>query len=140
MEEIGYKFKRYIPKFKIYKSPAISIARGHIRLNQWCRQFIQKRPYCELFYDEDEKVIAIKPTQIDGPFSLTINNFGRNNNSLAIQCRTFILENHIAEYIRLRDFYFKAKSIQFPAQWDDKNKCFFINLKYFKEIKDAKQS
>ena len=128
-EEIKYRFKKHVPKNKKYNIPAASIAKANIRLNKHCRQFLWKKPHCELLFDERQKVIAIKPIHKETQYSLMINNYGRENLSLAIQCRAFLLENGIIEYLDMGEF----KSLQFPAQWDEKNKCFFVNLKYFKE-------
>jgi len=137
MEGIGYKFKKYIPRNKTFEFPAITIMETCMRMNRLCKKFIWKKPYCEIFYDENEKVIAIKPTHIETFCTLRIIERGEDHNT-TIQCKAFIRENGIFRYLNLA--YLGKKSIQLPAQWDDKNKCFFVNLKYFKEKLYAKQS
>lgn len=137
MVEINYKFKKYIPQFKKFEFPAITIMESCIRLNQHCREFIQRKSYCELFYDEDEKVIALKPTHVETFSTLRIVNKAKDDGA-RIQCTRFIRQNEIFRY--LNPLSWGNKSVQIPAQWDEKNKCFFINLKYFKEKANAKQS
>ena len=129
MTEIKYRFKKYLPKNKKYNTPAATIAIAQIRLNHHCRNFLERKPYCELFYDRYQKVIAIKPIHVETSYSMKINNHQRKDCNMAIQCRAFLKEDGILEYLGLG----KLKSLQFPAQWDEKNKMFFVNLKYFKE-------
>ena len=136
MAEISYRFKRHIPKTKKYRTTAITIAKDQMRLNRHCREYFWKRPYCELFFDEAEKVIGIKPVHIETPYSLLVINFRNKDGNLTIQCREFLNENRILEYLNIG----KRKSFQFPAQWNDKNKMFFVNLKYFKEQINANEA
>ena len=141
MAEIKYRFKKYVPKNKNYDVPSITILKtGSMRLNQYCRKFLNKKPYCELLYDEKEKVVAIKPIQIELITTLRITNWKREDNSLSIQCKNFFSEFKILEYLGLDSPLSKIKSIQIPAQWNDKNKMFFVNLKYFKEQINAEQA
>jgi len=138
MAEINYRFKKYIPKNKTYDIPSVTILKGCLRFNQHCRKFLNKKPYCELFYDEQEKVIAIKPIQVELITTLRITNWQKRDNSLSIQCTDFFRKFKILEYLGIDSPLSKIKSLQLPIQWHEKNKMFFVNLKYFKGEMNAK--
>lgn len=127
MPEINYKFKKYIPQNKQFTCPAITINEEEMRLNYRCREHIQQKPYYELFYEEDEKIIAIRPIHIDTAFSLKFSNF-HSRYDVKMHCPGFLKSNDIASYLRAKLDSPTAK-IQIPVVWDDKNKCFYVDLK-----------
>jgi len=137
MAELNYRFKKYVPKSKKLNCTAISISKTQLRFNSQCREFLRRKPYCELFYEEENKIIALKPYHLDGPYALKINNWLRPNNTLTVNCKGFLQENEIIEYIGLNH---RVEHLQLPADWDDKNKCFFVYLKKYFGESNAEQA
>jgi hypothetical protein len=114
------KFEKYIPKGPVYTFPLISISSQYINFTRSCFPMLQRKPYCELFYDRTQRVIAIRPTHIESENTLKIN-YSKYKKS--ISSRGFI-----SKYLSKEVGGFGRVYTRFKAFWDDKNKCFLIDL------------
>lgn len=116
-------FKQYAPRSK----------RGflNVRINQevilfsiLCNKYFQRKEFCELFYDEKQKIIAVKPTHIETLKTLKITT--NHNQSKRVCAKGFLNEFKISAFLSL----YKTNSARnFRIKWNPKNKCFLIDLK-----------
>lgn len=65
-------FKKYYPKNKRLKIPAITVRTNRLVFNYHCLPYFNKKDYAELYYDKKNKVIAIKPYHLDNPSCVPI--------------------------------------------------------------------
>lgn len=119
------KLKRYQPKCMRSDKPMISISKIGFRFNVASERHMNRHyKYCELYYDKNEKVIAIKPTNELSTSSLKICWATKTNPFIC--ARNFIKETGIGRLIGLPD---DAKSIRFFPAWNEKARMFFLDLK-----------
>lgn len=118
------KLKRYRPKRNI---PMISISKEKIRFNNACEIRMNRHyKYCELYYDKDERIIAIKPTN-----ELTENSMKLCKSSgqyAFLSTKNFF---RITGIIKLLKLPRKYKSIKLIPSWNERSRMFFLDLRPF---------
>ena len=117
-------FKQYIPTSKcgiLY----VAISKENIYLPVCCHKYLQRKRFCELFYDEKQKIIAIRPTHVEALKTMKIRNHTKGSKSISII--GFFREFKISPFLGTYKPGFKSK--RFIVRWSDKNKCFLIDLK-----------
>ena len=116
--------KRYYPKISRYNSPVITIGKVHLSFNRICRPALHNKPYCEIFFDEKQKVMAIKPLHVETVFTKRLYNIPGQNPRLCIG--GFLKQTGLFEQFRMYRSGFKH--IRFRAIWNNKGKLFLIDL------------
>lgn len=122
------KLKKYHPESgRISGETMITFNRLRFAFSQRCRDHLQRKDYCVLFFSEDKKTIAIKPYQIKTEDTLKITgNNDRTRTSASVACKHFIRKMKIADYLEKN----KKTYIQVQAFWDDKQKAFLLKLDF----------
>jgi hypothetical protein len=126
-------FKKYLPPRKRSDKPIVAIRRKQLQLNKKCQTFLKDAEFTELYFDEENKIIGIKPKNEETDDSIKINIYPRR--SIAVIAASHFI-NYIAEISEL-DFDVRnsdgkkagERSIQFIAEWDDQNKMITVKLK-----------
>ena len=118
------KLKVYRPKRNI---PMISISKEKIRFNNACEIRMNRHyKYCELYYDNDERILAIKPT----------NEWTANSMKLCkaegqykyLSAKDFF---RITGMIKLLKLPRKYKSIKLIPSWNERSRMFILDLRPF---------
>jgi len=125
-------FKKYSPPRKRPDKPIVAISRKQLQLNKKCQSFLEGEEFVELYFDEENKIIGIKPQNEETHDSLKINIYPRR--SIAVISASHFID-YLAEISGL-DFDVRnsegdsigGRSIQFIAKWDDQNKMITVKL------------
>ena len=120
MESEKLEFEKYHPQSQPSSLPVISFNTHYITFSKSCSPMLQRKPFCELYYDRRQGVIAIKPLQVESLYSLKI---CQSNGKRAISCRGFMSK------FLLGKLGIGSEYKRFVGTWDDKNKYFLVNLK-----------
>lgn len=126
----GLKLKKYQPT-RIWNSekPMISLGLNDLRFNIACLPYLQRKDFCELYFDESNEIIALKPMHIRTNCTLRMTTQERRLTKVnkRISCTHFIRENNLIHHAGLNR---SGKTTRpYLAQWDNKNKWFLIDLK-----------
>lgn len=126
-------FKKYSPRMKGDR-PIISISRRRFQLNRACREeFFKGKDFVELFYDEEDKVIGIKPLAKETKDSIMIRRYDWKGITV-ISAGHFISSLGLDKLFAFDVYDEKGnkkgeRSIQVPAEWDEKHKIVILRLK-----------
>jgi len=117
------KLKKFRPKLR---KPMISINQRGFRFNLACEKYMNRHyKYCELYYDNDEKVIAIRPTNV---FSGNLMKVDRTLSNPFVRAMNFLNITGIRKALKLSANY---KSIRMLPIWNNRAKAFLLDLKPF---------
>lgn len=126
-------FKKYSPPRKRSDKPIVAIRRKQLQLNKKCQDFLKGAELAELYFDNENKIIGIKPKNEETDDSIKINIYPRR--SIAVIAASHFID-YIAEISELDFDVLDSKgektgerSIQFIAEWDEQNKMITVNLK-----------
>ncbi len=134
MPEVISRLKKYHPEFRVRGETTITFNQLRFSFSKACNPHLQRKDFCELFFSEDKKTIAIKPYQIKTKDTLTISgNNDKNRTSAIVACRHFIHKMNITDYLEKN----KINYIQVKAFWDDKQKAFLLKLDFLKGGKNG---
>lgn len=105
------------------KNPAISVSRRGFRLNKGCLPCIQRKDFCELYFNKKQAVVGLKPYQLETPGSVRISR--SKEHEAMIFCTPFIRMLGINDLIEANGM----KSRRIRGIWDDKRKMFLLDLR-----------
>lgn len=126
-------FEKFSPPRKRADKPIVSITRNRLQLNKKCQKYFKEASFVELYYDQENKVIGIKPRERETNNSLKINRY--DDRGIAVIAATQFLRIYGIEPRLKFDVYNDEghktgeRSIQFIAEWDDKEKMVIVKLR-----------
>ena len=127
--------KAYYPQVKRGTNKFVTMTGRTFLFNKACAVLFKHMDHCQLYYDEKQSVIAIKPLIEETERSVKIvrSHKGTPNESLRINVRAFLVEFGILVQLGLHRISVKLRRLE--PEWDDKNKVLFLDLNKLKDIK-----
>lgn len=125
-------FKRYSPLRKRGDKAIVTITRNRLQLNKECQRYFKNAFFAELYYDQEKKIIGIKPQEGETNDSLRINRY--DDRGIAVIAaihfiRIFKIEPIVDFNVRNSEGRKTGeRSIQFIAKWHDKDKMVIVKL------------
>jgi len=120
------KLKKYQPMVMKLDRPMVTISIVGFRFNKSSEKHMNRHyKFAELYYDKDQHIVAIKPTNELSENSFKICRSTRNNAFICAQ--DFMRRTGIRAQLKFKDY--KSRRV-FPS-WSDKLKMFLLDLKPF---------
>lgn len=119
------KLTKFRPKMTRLKRPMITLNKLGFRFNKACENHMNRHyKYCELYFDKNEMVVAIKPTMEMSENALWI--IRAKTGNPFVSAREFLNKTGIKEKIKFPSGY---GSMRILPVWNEKARMFFLDLK-----------
>jgi hypothetical protein len=105
------------------EKPTVRVSRSGLQLNCFFKDLFPQE-YCQLWWNEDEKTIAIRPADKRQENAIPVRK--QKSGYQIISSCPFIREARISDFLKLDDH---TKSKKFSAEWSPKYRCIFVDLK-----------
>ena len=125
-------FRKFTPPRKRSNKPIVTITKNRLQLNRKCQEYFEGANFVVLYYDQENASIGIKPQRKETNDSIKINRYVERG--IAVIAATEFLKFYEIVPEEGMDPWFDEsrlkgqKSIQFYAEWDDKENMVIIKL------------